>query len=239
MEAKRSRSWLRARWVPDAVIFDLDGVLVDTMPLWREAETAVFGALGVPLDEAGLVQTAGMSTGAVTRFWHMRHPWSAPPLADVEAAVVARVQDLVRQQGRPMPGALRLIDEARAVTGRIAVATNSPRTLAMLTLDAALGPHRPDVVATVDCVASPKPAPDVYLEAARQLGVLPRTCLAIDDSPHGIRAALEAGMVAVGICTRGGSMEAFAGAHVIVDSPAALDLAAVLAALRRAPPHPR
>jgi beta-phosphoglucomutase-like phosphatase (HAD superfamily) len=66
-----------------AVIFDMDGVLIDSEPLWQEAENEIFGSLGVPVSNTLSAETTGMSTSQTVEYWHQRFPWSKPSLAEV------------------------------------------------------------------------------------------------------------------------------------------------------------
>ncbi|MEQ8233872.1 MAG: HAD family phosphatase [Gammaproteobacteria bacterium] len=215
------------RHAPQAIVFDLDGVLVDSMPLWRRAEVEVFGALGVRVDEAALEQTAGMSTRAVTRFWHERCPWGGTSLEDAEQAVIERVCELARSLAAPMGGAARLLAQAQAFSSRLAIATNAPRVLAAGLVERLFGDSIFGAVVTADCVPAVKPAPDVYLEAARRLGAQPTACVAIDDSPRGVQAALAAGMVTIGVGIEASDLATERGC-ILVESVETLDLAKLL-----------
>ncbi|HEX3947233.1 MAG TPA: hypothetical protein VHW47_05985, partial [Acidimicrobiales bacterium] len=87
-----------------ASIFDMDGLLVDSEPLWHEAEIEILGDLGVPLVASACRQTKGMFVNEVTRYWYDRYPWAGPDPDEVAIAVVDRVMALVVARGRLKPG---------------------------------------------------------------------------------------------------------------------------------------
>ncbi len=87
-----------------AVIFDMDGLLVESEPLWKEAERQVFSSVGVQVTDSLAEQTAAMTTRAVTEFWFSRNPWVGKSLDEVEDAVVDRVEVLVRERGYELDG---------------------------------------------------------------------------------------------------------------------------------------
>lgn len=181
-----------------AVIFDLDGLLIDSEPLWERAEIEVFAAVGVRLDAEACKQTQGLRVDEVVDFRFAERPWSAVTSARVaKADVVARIADrvvaLIGSEGVPMAGAL---DVVRDVGGRfpIALASSSSRRI----IDAALlrlGLEQAfDVVHSAEAEALGKPHPAVYLSTARLLGVDPASCVALEDSLNGLVAAKAARM---------------------------------------------
>src|SRR5205085_2310597 len=96
-----------------AIIFDMDGLLVDSEPLWMRAEIEVFAGVGVALAEADFALTKGLRTDDVVGYWHVRRPWQTPTPKDVELRLVARVADLIREEGRALPGVASAIAAAR------------------------------------------------------------------------------------------------------------------------------
>jgi HAD superfamily hydrolase (TIGR01509 family) len=183
---------------PDpAVVFDLDGVLLESEIAWTRAETDLFARYGQPYGDVEKRLLIGGSLADTGRT--LERLLVADRTADqlveelVELAAVEFAQGVI-----PMPGAVELIDELR---GRrpIAVASNSLRRLVDLALDGSGLDGAFDAVIAGDEVAEPKPAPDIYLEAARRLGSPPERAVAIEDSPTGAAAARAAGMFVIGI----------------------------------------
>ena len=177
-----------------AVVFDMDGVLIDTEPTWRRVEIDVFRSVGLHLTEADCRQTMGMRVEEAVQRWYAISPWHGATVAEVVHRIVAGVTENVRRHGAPMPGAVEAVAVARARGLRIAVASSSPPALIDVVID------RLKLSALIDEVCSAvtelhgKPAPDVYLRAAFLLGVPPSCCLAVEDSVIGVLAARASGM---------------------------------------------
>ncbi len=175
------------------VIFDMDGLLIDSEPLWREAEVDVFGAVGVPLTEEMCRQTTGMRHDAVVRYWHARYPWEKPGLDAMTARLLEAAQALIVERGVLMPGAedaIRVLHEAGL---RLAIASSSPMSLIEAVVRKFdLGKYF-SVLHSADDEVAGKPDPAVYLSTMAMLGVEGSDCLALEDSISGIRAARAAG----------------------------------------------
>ena len=180
---------------PAAVLFDNDGLLLDTEVLWTRAEVTLFARYGVTftLDhKRELIGTSGPVTEAKVERW-LGQPGRG-------GALMAEMHDLVMDEALagvdPMPGAVELLDRVQAPVG---VASNSPRTFVERTLEVAGLRDRFACVLSADDVAHPKPAPDVYVALARGLGADPAACVALEDSPTGVAAARAAGAFVIGI----------------------------------------
>jgi HAD superfamily hydrolase (TIGR01509 family) len=180
-----------------AVLFDMDGTIVDTEPYWIAAEYALVEAHGgVWTDEHAhaLVGNALLASGEYIR----RH---GGVMLEPTEIVETLLDDVVRAARRSMPwrpGARRLIGELSAAGVPCAMVTMSYRRLAD-TVVAALAPAVFSVVVTGDEVLDGKPHPEAYLTAAQRLGVDPRRCVAIEDSPTGVASAEAAGCVVVAV----------------------------------------
>ncbi len=183
----------------DAFLFDMDGLLVDTEPLWLETETEVMARLGAPWtaeDQKALL--GGSMAGAVT-FMLARATRSATP-RQVEAWLLG---GMLRRaaEGRVVtrPGARELLSCVAAAGLPYALVTSSQRAFAEAVLDGT-GFSFP-VVVTGDDVTAVKPDPEPYLLAARLLGVDPARCVALEDSPAGVASASAAGCAVVAVPT--------------------------------------
>jgi HAD superfamily hydrolase (TIGR01509 family) len=180
-----------------AVIFDMDGLLIDSEPIWRRTEIAVFGRLGLHLTEEQCLETMGVRVPDVVRLWYSRHPWTGPSVDEVTDEIVNGVIDYVRAHGEPQPGVDVAIATVRAAGLPAAIASSSSLPLIEAVVDR-LG-LRDDVAALCsgEDEAEGKPHPAVYLAAASALGVSPETCVALEDSPNGVLSAKAAGMYCV------------------------------------------
>jgi sugar-phosphatase len=176
------------------VVLDMDGLLIDTEPVWRTAEKEVFANLGIELTEADLLDSTGVRIDELAA---VRLPPDGPRPAEVADRITNQVVDYVSRAGEPMPG----VPEAIALFGRsglrLAIASSSPERL----IDAVCTRLRLaiDVRCSALDEAHGKPAPDVYLAAARRLGLRPARCLAVEDSPAGVVSAKAAGMTCVAV----------------------------------------
>jgi HAD superfamily hydrolase (TIGR01509 family) len=175
-----------------AVIFDMDGVLVDTEQVWdgvREQLVTDWGGRSVPGAQQAMM---GMSSGEWSRYMHDELGLAASP-AEINAEVVRRMLDRYRQELPLIDGAVEAVHRL-ATAFPLAVASSSNRPLIDTVLATAGIEACFTTTVSSEEVARGKPSPDVYLEAARRLGASPERCAAIEDSASGIRAAHAAGM---------------------------------------------
>jgi mannitol-1-/sugar-/sorbitol-6-/2-deoxyglucose-6-phosphatase len=186
-----------------AAIFDMDGTLVDSESCWRVAEREVFGAVGIDITEQMSAVTAPMTPRQVTEHWYRHQPWPDPQFERMAAAVVARVAEQLREQCPALPGAREVLERCASWGWRLALASNSPAQLCRLVLQRLDISRYFEAVVSADDVERGKPDPDIYLLAARRLGVEPGECLAFEDSVTGARAARAAGMRVVAIPSSG------------------------------------
>jgi HAD superfamily hydrolase (TIGR01509 family) len=185
-----------------AVVFDMDGVLVDSEPLWHEAEIAVLAPLGVPLTPALCRQTTGVRVDGVVRHWRQRHPWGPDPDdATVVARIVDGVVERVRARAEPMRGARAALQAASSLP--LGLASSSPQRIIDAVLDRlgvrGLFAKAQGTVQSAEHLPRGKPDPLVYLRACAALGVDPRRAVAVEDSSSGLRAAHAAGMIVVAV----------------------------------------
>ena len=177
----------------------MDGLLVDSEPLWQEAEIEVFAEIGVPLTRQDCWETKGHRVDDTVAYWRAKRGWSGPAPREVERRLVARVIELVHERAEPKDGARDAIDFFRARGLRLALASSSSPPL----IDAVLA--RLAMAADFEVVRSAvneshgKPHPAVYLSTAAGLGVLPRECVALEDSLVGVAAARAAGMLCIAV----------------------------------------
>lgn len=209
----------------DAVVFDMDGVLLDSEPFWQEAEIEAFARVGLRLQREDCLKTMGMCVDEVVDYWLRQRPWDAArrPLERVADDILDGVVSRVRARGELLPGARAGLDAVAARGLRRALASSSP----MRVIDAVL--ETLDVAGDFELAASAeseprgKPDPGVYLTACRRLGVAPARALAVEDSIAGLRAAKAAGMACVMVPDRSivGRAE-LADAELVLDSLAEL-----------------
>ena len=182
-----------------AIIFDMDGVLVDSEPLWRLAERQIFATVGLDLTDADCERTMGMRTDEVIEHWYRLSPWEGATCAELEAQLEGRMRELITEQATAMPGVEQSIAMARAEGLALGLATSSAPSLIEAVL-AKLGLR--DAFAVVHSAIDEefgKPHPAVFLTTARLLGVESAECVAIEDSVAGVRSARAAGMRVIAV----------------------------------------
>ena len=180
---------------PAAVLFDNDGLLLDTEVLWTRAETRLFARFGVTFTmdhKREMIGTSMRESEAIIER-QLKLPGQG-------AALMDELHELVMEEALrgvdPMPGAVELVD---ALSIPFGVASNSPRPFVERVLEVSGLRDRFEVVLSADDVARPKPAPDLYVELARALGADAGACVALEDSPTGVAAARAAGAFVIGV----------------------------------------
>lgn len=181
----------------EAVIFDMDGLLIDSEPLWQEAEKEVFKQVGLELTTADCVQTMGMRLDEVVTFWHNRHPWSTPSKEAIADGVLDSLLRLVTEKGEAKAGVEHIVSffEQRDIPRSIA-SSSYLRVINAVTAKLELT-ERLALVHSAEFEEFGKPHPAVFLSTAKKLGVAPEQCLVFEDSRNGVRAANAAGMKVV------------------------------------------
>ena len=181
----------------DAVVFDLDGLLLDTEQLWDEVREGLVRERGGRWHDRAQADMMGMSSKEWSRYLHEELGLAEPP-EELNRIVVERMEDRYRQQLPLIDGAAEAV---RRLAGRwpLGLASSSNRPLIDLALDLMGVAELFRATVSSEEVDRGKPAPDVYLEATRRLGVEPENAVAVEDSASGIRSAKAAGLGVVAI----------------------------------------
>ena len=180
-----------------AVLFDLDGLLVDSEPVWSIAEAEVMAWLGGPWNAEVKATLVGRRLDDGCRIM-ATIAGSAVPAEEVRRYLLTRMCELFEARLPLLPGALTLVEAVRAAGLRTALVSSSYRVLVDAVLTS-LGSDRFDVTVAGDEVAEPKPDPEGYLRAAAALGVRPADCVVIEDSAAGVAAGERAGCAVVAV----------------------------------------
>jgi HAD superfamily hydrolase (TIGR01509 family) len=175
-----------------AVVFDLDGVLVDSEQAWDAARRALVAAAGGSWREGATRDMLGMSSGEWSAYVRDRLGVDLEP-GEINREVVRRLLATYRERLPLLPGAREAVARL-AAAWPLGLASSSNREVIDVVLDAMGVAERFAATVSSEEVDRGKPAPDVYLEAARRLGADPAACVAIEDSENGIRAAHAAGL---------------------------------------------
>jgi HAD superfamily hydrolase (TIGR01509 family) len=183
-----------------AVIFDLDGVLLDSEQVWDAARRQLIEDSGGRWSESATQDMMGMSSTEWSRYMHEELGLKMPP-EEISAAVVKRIEGLYREHLPLIPGAREAVERV-AARWPLGLASSANRPVIEVVLElSGLGDFFETTVSSEE-VARGKPAPDVYLEAAQRLGMDPALCAAVEDSSSGILSAHAAGMRVVAIPNR-------------------------------------
>jgi HAD superfamily hydrolase (TIGR01509 family) len=198
-----------------AIVLDLDGVIVDTEEVWDHERRAYVAQHGGTWTDAATRAMQGMSSAEWSTYLHDELGAEGEP-EEISRAVAALVVAEVQRELPLLPGAIRAVN-ALAHAYTLGLASSANREVIDAVLDGAGLTARFAATVSSEEVARGKPAPDVYLEAARRIGVDPTACAAVEDSSNGLRAAHAAGMVVIATPN-----------HAFPPAPDALALASVV-----------
>lgn len=179
-----------------AVIFDMDGVILDSEPFWKEAEIRLFNSLGVPLTEEMCETTTGMRLVDVIKLWHEKYPWDLKEnsFEKVGTSIVDSLITLIKQKGVLNAGVTELLEMFTAKNLPMAIASSSDKRI----IDSVMNKYNLTkyfrVIHSAEYEEYGKPHPAIYLTTAKMLGVEPQDCLAIEDSFNGVVSAVSARM---------------------------------------------
>jgi len=178
----------------EAVIYDMDGVLVDSEPLWREAMVAAFAEVGVSVTTAQCAETTGLRIDQVVAYRYEQTPWQGKSQSETVDLILQKLVKLIHAKAVPMAGAIRSIHFFKKRNFRIGLATSSSTVIIDAVLDTLQIRDLFEVVSSAEKLAYGKPHPEVYITTAKQLGVDPTACIAIEDSFNGLLSAKSARM---------------------------------------------
>ena len=208
-----------------AVIFDMDGVLIDSEPFWQESEVDAFGRVGLALTREMFMETMGLRVDEVVDYWRRRRTFDECPSAELEDAIIGGVAERILSKGEAKEGVAHALQFFRERGVRVALASSSASRLIRAVTE------RFGLADKFECVYSAeeeeygKPHPGVYLTTARRLGVAPAECLAVEDSFNGVLAAKAARMKCIAIPEPAQRRDPrFAVADVVLDSLAGIDM---------------
>jgi HAD superfamily hydrolase (TIGR01509 family) len=182
-----------------AAIFDMDGLLIDSEPMWHEAAREVMQKVNFELTEALKLQTTGLSIKLFLDFCHKIQPWNTPSFEELEKEILEKAHTLILNNAEAMPGAIELLKTLKAQGLKLAVASASHMSLIEGVLERLQITEYFDTWHSGELEEFTKPHPAVYLTTAKKLGVLPEECIAFEDSHAGLRSAHAAGMITISV----------------------------------------
>ena len=181
----------------DAVIFDMDGVLIDSEPRWKIAMEEVFHALGSTLKKEDFQKTVGLRIDEVVHFWNHHENWGISNESEIEEAIIVKMIELISKNAQPLSGVIETLTFLKNKGIKIGLATSSSSRLIKVVLAELNIARFFDFVHSAENEAYGKPHPAVYVKVAEVLNVSPTKCLVIEDSFNGVIAGLAAKMKVV------------------------------------------
>jgi beta-phosphoglucomutase-like phosphatase (HAD superfamily) len=180
-----------------AIIFDMDGLLVDSEPVWDKARRDMAAEAGKTWNDNDHKAVMGVSTREWADYMIHRLELTLSP-EEVENQIIGRMVEVYRDSIPFFPGAVEAVDLATLNFPTALASGSHPKLIDTVTVDAAMqGKFK--VIQAGDSLPSGKPAPDIYLETAKRLGVSPENCVCLEDSGNGILAGVRAGMKVIAV----------------------------------------
>jgi sugar-phosphatase len=182
-----------------AAIFDMDGLLIDSEPIWTDAARKVMQKVNFTISDALKNQTTGLSIKLFLDYCHKIQPWNTPSFDELEELILEMAHKNILAHAEAMPGAIELVKNLKKQGLKLAVASASHMDL----IEGVL--KRLDIIDYFDTWHSgeleefTKPHPAVYLTTAAKLGLKPEECIAFEDSHAGLRSAHAAGMITISV----------------------------------------
>lgn len=181
----------------EAVIFDMDGVLIDSEPLWKIAMENVFKSIGCPLTKNDFKKTVGLRIDEVIQYWFEHVGWEEKSPKEVEDEIIQQMIFFIKENGAPLLGVIETLDYLKGNNFKIGLGTSSYSILIETVLETLDIKNKFDFTHSAEHEAFGKPHPAVYLTVAQKLNVDPKKCLVIEDSLNGIIAGKAAKMKVV------------------------------------------
>jgi sugar-phosphatase len=178
----------------EAVIFDMDGVLLDSEPFWQETEMKVFSSVGIQLTRAHCIEMTGMSVKDEVAHRFQHNPWNTKSHEQVYEEILHGVEQLILERAVPLDGVMEVLEFLRNRRIPAAVASSSAMRLIKTVLKKLTLENAFQVVHSAELEEHGKPHPAVFLTTAKQLNVHPARCLVFEDSLNGLIAARSARM---------------------------------------------
>lgn len=182
-----------------AIVMDMDGLMIDSEPFWRQAEIEEFAKVGLHITEEMCYQTTGIRIDEVCQFWFRREPWQGPSPLEVSLKIRERVEELVREKGEPLTGVYETIDKVKSLGLPLALCSSSPMSLINTVLTKLNLTDSFDFKCSAEHESYGKPHPAVYLNVLNKLQTEAEYTMTFEDTLAGVISAKAASMKAVAV----------------------------------------
>jgi len=178
----------------EAVIFDMDGLLVDSEPYWKIAEKEIFGNLGLELSDELLRQVMGFRLSEVVAHWYRYQSWTGKTFTEVEAEIIEKMLFLLSQDAKAMPGVYDILDYLKSNNYKIALASSSAMSLIKTVVKTLEIECYFDIICSAEGESYGKPHPGIFISTSKKLKIIEPHCLVFEDSLNGMISAKSARM---------------------------------------------
>jgi len=182
-----------------AIIFDMDGLLIDSEPLWKIAEIEGFGNVGLDLTATDCEESVGLRIDEVVKLWYKKRPWTGASCKEVTDDIVRVLILEIKKQGKALPGVKETLEKCRTARLKLGLATSSYQNIIDAVLEKLEIGHYFDAIHSAEYEVHGKPHPSVFMTCAEKLEVSPLDCLVFEDSLNGIIAAKAARMKTIAV----------------------------------------
>jgi HAD superfamily hydrolase (TIGR01509 family) len=181
------------------IIFDMDGILIDSEPLWKIAEIEAFAKVGLNTTETDFEESVGLRIDEVVKLWHAKVKWTNKTVKEVEDDIVNILIREIKSQGKELLGVTDLLKKLKSKGFKIGLATSSYQRIIDAVLEKLNIGEYFDICHSAEHEIHGKPHPSVFITTAKKLGVSPIDCLVFEDSLNGVIAAKAARMKVIAV----------------------------------------
>lgn len=172
-----------------AAIFDMDGLLIDSEPLWRQAEIDAFGTVGVRVTDKELQTHLGRGITYLVNYYFRTQPWDGISVEKMEELIIKDLIELVNKEGKIKPGVIKVINDLKAKNISLAIASSSSMKVINAIVEKLGIRENFEHIYSAEHEPYAKPNPGVFITTANLLDVIPEECLVFEDAPSGVLAA--------------------------------------------------
>lgn len=178
----------------NTVLYDMDGLLLDTEPLWGESMLRIAAKHKIPIGRDRFKETTGLRIYEVTEYWSVKYPWNGSTSVEVAEEILDDIIDASKRAGRVLPGVIQSLELLKDNGFKIGLASSSPARMIHALVDHFGITDYFDCISSADVVELGKPHPGVFMHCASAMGSTPLQCVVLEDSVNGMIAGKAARM---------------------------------------------